>query len=134
MSLKHPDIVCVFFVGEDISPLNLPKLAVLLLVLTMGIYLWKRMNYKLANGMKMWKGNKNTTTLLFSLIGLEILHQVRRSKWEPKWCNASTAQVGHRQENGERKRKLPFNPISRIDTHFFKIHSNNLLPSTARLS
>ena len=31
---------------------------------------------KLTNGMKMWKGN--TTTLLFSLKGLEILHQERR--------------------------------------------------------
>jgi hypothetical protein len=27
----------------------------------------------LANGMKMWKGNKNTSTLLFSLKGLNIL-------------------------------------------------------------
>jgi hypothetical protein len=32
----------------------------------------------LANGMKMLKGNGNTTTLLFSLKGLEILHQERR--------------------------------------------------------
>jgi hypothetical protein len=30
--------------------------------------------------MKMWKGNKNTTTLLFSLKGLEILHQERRGE------------------------------------------------------
>ena len=30
---------------------------------------------KLTNGMKMWKGNGNTTTLLFSLKGLEIVHQ-----------------------------------------------------------
>ena len=28
--------------------------------------------------MKMWKGNGNTTTLLFSLKGLEILHQEGR--------------------------------------------------------
>ena len=27
------------------------------------------MNYKLANGMNMWKGNGNTTTILFSLKG-----------------------------------------------------------------
>jgi len=33
------------------------------------------MNHKLANGMKMWKGNGNTTVILFSLKGLEILHQ-----------------------------------------------------------
>ena len=38
------------------------------------------MNDKLANGMKMWKGNENTTTLLFSLKGLEILHQERRGQ------------------------------------------------------
>ena len=30
--------------------------------------------------MKTWKGNGNTTTLLFSLKGLEILHQERRGQ------------------------------------------------------
>ena len=30
----------------------------------------------MGNGMKMWKGNRNTTTLLFS--GPEVLHQGRR--------------------------------------------------------
>jgi hypothetical protein len=38
------------------------------------------MNHKLANGMKMWKGNGNTITLLFSLKGLETLHQERRGQ------------------------------------------------------
>ena len=38
------------------------------------------MNQKLANGMKMWIGNGNTTTLLFSLKGLENLHQERRGQ------------------------------------------------------
>ena len=38
------------------------------------------MNHKLANGMKMWKGNGNTITLLFSLKGLEMLHQERRGQ------------------------------------------------------
>ena len=38
------------------------------------------MNHKLANGMKMWKGNGDTTTLLFSLKGLEILHKERRGQ------------------------------------------------------
>jgi hypothetical protein len=38
------------------------------------------MNHKLANDMKMWKENKNTTTLLFSMKGLEILHQERRGQ------------------------------------------------------
>jgi hypothetical protein len=38
------------------------------------------MNHKLANGMKMWKGNGNTTTLLFSLKGLDILHQERKGQ------------------------------------------------------
>ena len=36
------------------------------------------MNHKLANGMKMWKGNGNTTTLLFSLKRLEIEDHERR--------------------------------------------------------
>jgi hypothetical protein len=31
----------------------------------------------LANGMKIWKGNGNTTTFLFSLKRLEIVHQER---------------------------------------------------------
>ena len=38
------------------------------------------MNHKLANSMKIRKGKENTTTLLFSLIGLEIVHQKRRGK------------------------------------------------------
>ena len=38
------------------------------------------MNHELANGMKMWKGNRNNTTLLFSLKGLEILNQERRGQ------------------------------------------------------
>ena len=38
------------------------------------------MNHKLTNGMQMWKGNLNTTTLLFSLKELEILHQERRGQ------------------------------------------------------
>jgi hypothetical protein len=36
------------------------------------------MIHKLVNGMKMWKGNGNTTKLLFTLNLLEILHQERR--------------------------------------------------------
>jgi hypothetical protein len=39
-----------------------------------------RMNHKLANRMKIWKGNGNTTTLLFSLKRLEIVHQGRRGQ------------------------------------------------------
>jgi hypothetical protein len=38
------------------------------------------MNHKLVNVMKLWKGNGNNTTLLFSLEGLGILHQERRGK------------------------------------------------------
>ena len=33
------------------------------------------MNHTFANGMKMWKGNGNTTTLIFFLERLEISHQ-----------------------------------------------------------
>ena len=44
----------------------------------MGKYPWGWMNHKLANGMKIWKENGNTTTLLFTLIGLKMLHQERR--------------------------------------------------------
>ena len=40
------------------------------------------MNHKVANAMKMWKGNRNTTTLLFSLKWLEILHQDIRTQVE----------------------------------------------------
>jgi hypothetical protein len=39
----------------------------------------RRMDHKLASDI-MWKGNRNTTTLIFSLIGLEILHQERRGQ------------------------------------------------------
>jgi hypothetical protein len=37
-------------------------------------------NHKLTTGMNIWKGNWNTTTLLFSLKGLQILHQERRGQ------------------------------------------------------
>ena len=55
-----------------------------LLVLRMGKYPRRRMNQKLAVGMKMWKGNGNTTTLLFSTKGLKILHQERRGQVKTK--------------------------------------------------
>ena len=35
---------------------------------------------KLANDLKMWEENGNTTTLLFSLKGLEIVHEERRGQ------------------------------------------------------
>jgi hypothetical protein len=38
------------------------------------------MNQKWANGMKIWKRDGNTTTLPFSLKGLENVHQERRGK------------------------------------------------------
>ena len=38
------------------------------------------MNHKLANGMKMWKGNGDITTLLFSLKRLETVDQERRGQ------------------------------------------------------
>jgi hypothetical protein len=43
------------------------------LLLGKGNYSGSRMYQKLANGMKLWKGDWNTTTLLFSLKVLEIL-------------------------------------------------------------
>jgi hypothetical protein len=46
----------------------------------MGNYPRRRMNHKLFNGKKMWKGNGNTTTLLFSPKRLVILHQERREQ------------------------------------------------------
>ena len=51
-----------------------------MLVLRLGNYPLRRMNPKLANDTKMWKGNGITTTLLFSLKGLEILHQEKRER------------------------------------------------------
>ena len=38
------------------------------------------MNHNLANVINMWKGNGNTTTLMFSLKGLEGLHKKRRGE------------------------------------------------------
>ena len=43
-------------------------------------FLGGRMNQKLANDMKMWKRNLNTTTLLYSLKELETLHRERRGQ------------------------------------------------------
>ena len=34
----------------------------------------------MTNGMKIWEGNGNTTALLFSLKGLEIVHEQRRGQ------------------------------------------------------
>ena len=94
----RPFVICVIFRNValvnicDIIGLPLPRANGLpggrmrgyrsgqLLVLRMGNYPWRRMNHKLANGMKMLKGNGNTTTLLFSLKGLEILHQEIRGQ------------------------------------------------------
>ena len=41
-------------------------------------------NYPWPKSCKMWKGNGDTTTLLFSLKGLEILHQDRRRQVNTK--------------------------------------------------
>jgi hypothetical protein len=46
------------------------------------------MNHNLTIGMKIWKGNGNTTTLLFSLKGIEILHQEIRGQ-------VNTVVIGH---------------------------------------
>ena len=46
----------------------------------MGKYPRRRTNHELGNGMKMWKGSGNTTTLLFSLKELENLHQEGRGQ------------------------------------------------------
>ena len=40
----------------------------------------RKMSHKLAKDMEMWKENGNTTTLLFSLKGLDILHEERRGQ------------------------------------------------------
>jgi hypothetical protein len=50
-----------------------------------------RMNHKLAKGMKTWKGNGNTTTLLFFLKGLEILQQERKGQMKTMVIETSTA-------------------------------------------
>ena len=60
-----------------------------LFVLRMGNYPRKRMNHKLAIGMKMWKANGYTTTLLFSLKRLEIVHLERRG--QVKTASSSTS-------------------------------------------
>jgi hypothetical protein len=39
--------------------------------------------------MKMWKGNWNTAILLFSLKGLEILHQERRGHVNTMWTTSA---------------------------------------------
>ena len=49
-------------------------------VIKMGNYPWRQMNHELPNDMKTWKGNGDSTTLLFSLKGLEILLQARRGE------------------------------------------------------
>ena len=51
-----------------------------LTVLRMGYYPRRRVNHKLTNDTEIWKGNQNTTKLLFYLKGLNILHQERRGQ------------------------------------------------------
>ena len=45
----------------------------------LGIY-FELVLWNVTNGMKMWQGKGNATTLLFSVKGLEILHQERRGQ------------------------------------------------------
>ena len=49
-----------------------------LVVLRMENYPFRWMNHKVANSLNIWKENGEITTLLFSLKGLEILHQETR--------------------------------------------------------
>ena len=51
-----------------------------ILVLMMGNFPRRQINHKLANGMKMWKGNGNSTPLVFFVKGLEILTKKEEDK------------------------------------------------------
>ena len=55
--------------------------------------------------MKIWEGNVNTTTLLFSLKGLEILHQARRGQ-------VKTIVMGH--FNGILFQRTAYQSLSRM--------------------
>ena len=54
-----------------------------LLVLRMGNYPCRRMNRKLGNSMKLWKGSENITTLLFSLKDLQFYIKNEEDKCTP---------------------------------------------------
>jgi hypothetical protein len=56
------------------------------------------MNQNFGNGIKMWKGNRNTTTLLFSLNGLEILHQERREEMKTMVIGHFNGMLFHKSE------------------------------------
>ena len=45
------------------------------------------MNQKLANDMKMWKGNGNTITLLFFLKGLKIKFYIKKEEDTIMWVH-----------------------------------------------
>ena len=79
-SKKYVKYCMRYIYGLSRSTRGVWEMSSKLLVFRMGNYPWRRMNHKWTNGMKMWKGNGNTTTLLLSLIGLETVHQERRGQ------------------------------------------------------
>ena len=106
-----------------------------LLILRMGNYLSRQMNHKFANGMKIRKGNRNTTTLLLPLKGLEILHQERRGQVKTKVIEHLNGILFHKSRPANKQQtnqsinqsKYTQNrPINKIIPYLYFIHHSHL--------
>ena len=79
------------------------------------------MNHKLADGMKKCKGNGNTT-LLFSLKGLEIVHQERRGQVKTIVMEHFNGILFHKSEPAN---KQHYQPTKQTKVVVYRIKFNN---------
>ena len=78
--------------------------------------------------MKMWKGNGNTTKLLFSLKGLGILHQERRGQVKPVIMEHFNGILFHMfgPVNKQYTNHLSYSPNSQTQSSLFN-YPNNII-------
>jgi hypothetical protein len=93
------------------------------------------MNHKLANGMKVWKGKGNTTTLLFYPKELEILHKEKRGQVNTIVMEHFNGILSHKSgppDNQHTNLLTSDFLIMRPNSHYIK-HRSTLLPRTNKL-
>ena len=77
-------------------------------------------------GMKIWKGNGNTTTILFSLKGLEILHQEKREQMDTIVMEHFKSFLFH--NSGTTNKQNTYKSINQLINHIITGHNWRVSP------
>ena len=87
------------------------------------------LGHELGYGMRMWKGNGNTTTLTFSLKGLDILHQERRGQVNTIVIEHCNSNVFHKSGTANKQRSNQSIIYKASCILSYRLHSNIALPT-----